>query len=208
MPHKKNAFTLVEMLVAVILITLLIGVAIFAFRYQLIAIKKSQKVGFTTVLNYNQLRTSIQSIKCYVVDDYDMLKQPMKQLHIFFKGNSTQMTYITESPSFSKELSLAKLSCNDSELLYSEEKLYGSLDYLSPKFTQDVSNIVLYKNLKDCNFNYHVKKISYDTLENKMPTAITLKLNIDDKNQEIHINVKSDYNISVGLIDDAIYFSE
>jgi len=205
MLSKKNAFTLVEMLVAVILITLLIGVAIFAFRYQLIAIKKSQKVGFTNVLRYNQLRTSLQSMKCYVVDDYDMLNQTMKQLHIFFKGNPTELTYITDSPVFSKEVSLARLSCRDSELLYTEEKLYGRINYLKPTLPQDASQVVLYSNLNDCSFNYHVKELTFDTLENKMPTAITLQLNIHDKEQEIYVNVQSDYNISVGLIDDAIY---
>jgi len=208
MPNNKNAFTLVEMLVAVILITLLIGVAIFAFRYQLIAIKKSQKVGLTYVLSYNQLRTSLQSMKCYVVDDYDMLNQPMKQLHIFFEGKPTELTYITESSVLSKEVSLVKVSCRDSELLYTEEKLYDKIDYLRPKLSKNAPEVVLYKNVNDCSFNYHVKNLNFDTLEGKMPTAITINLNIKDKNQEIYVNVKSDYNISVGLIDDAIYSIE
>lgn len=205
MSNKKNAFTLVEMLIAVILITLLIGVAIFAFRYQLIAIKKSQKVGFTHALSYNQLRTSLESMKYYVVDNYDMLNQPMKQLHIFFKGNPTELTYITDSPLFSKEVSLAKLSCKDSELLYTEVKLYGQINYLKPALPQDASKVVLYKNLKDCSFKYHIKELTYDTLKNRMPTAITLKLNSHNKTQEIYINIQSDYNISVGIINDAIY---
>lgn len=205
MTSKKNAFSLVEMLVAVLLLTLLIGVAIFSFRYQLIAITKAQKVGFTKVLTYNQLRTSLASMKHYVVDDYDMLNQTMQNLHVFFNGNKNELTYITESPMFSKEIALAQLKCVDSALVYTEEALYGNIDFLRPQLQESSQEVVFYDNLTACGFSYHVKEKIFEELKNELPTAIAINIQSQERAEEMYVDIRSDYNISVGMINDTIY---
>ena len=205
---KRNAFSLVEMLVAVLLLTLLIGVAIFSFRYQLIAISKAQKVGFTKVLKYNQLRTSLQSMKCYVVDDYDMLNQTMQNLHLFFNGAKNQLTYITESPLFSNEIALVQLRCEDSKLLYKEENLYGNIDFLRPELLANSQETILYDDLTECAFSYQLRDQTLQELKDDVPTGVTVNLETKENIELIYVDVKSDYNLSVGLINDTIYSIE
>jgi len=208
MNKNRYAFSLVEMLVAVILVSLLIGVAIFSFKYQLISIQKTKKIGLNKVIHYNQLRTSIESIKYYVVDDYDMLNYPMKNLHVFFKGNKKEMTYITENPSFSKEIAVAKLSCIDGNLVYQEEPLYGRMDFLRPSLLIDSRKQIFYKNLDKCEFGYKINKINTEKVEDEIPSLININLNYEDNIENIYVSVKSDYNQSIILIDSVMYSYE
>lgn len=194
-----------EMLVGVILISLLIGVAIFSFRHQLITIQKTQKVGINSVITYNQLRTSLQSIKYYVVDDYDTLNYPMQNLHLFFSGTTNEMHYITNSPLFSNEIALVKLECLESNLLYHEEPLYGRIDFLRPELKEDSKKTALYENLEKCEFNYFKKDIKLSALQNDIPTAIVIDLTSKEILNRVYVNVQSDYNQSVGIVNEAIY---
>lgn len=196
----RSGFSLVEMLVAVILLTLLIGVAIFSFRHQLITINKTQKVGINRVITYNQLRSSLQSINHYVVDDYDQLGYPMKNLHSFFEGTKNEINYITDNPLFSQEIALVRLLCIDKQMTYQEQALYGTIDFLRPELSQESRKITMYKDLENCEFKYFVDGVEFENVMDKIPNAIAI--------DELHVNVKSDYNLSVGIIDDAIYAVE
>lgn len=205
MKSQRSAFSLVEMLVAIVLITLLIGIAIFAFKYQLIAIHKTQKTGLDKVLKYNQLRSSLQSIKYYVVDDYDMLNKPMKNLHYFFEGKKKGLIYITTNPLFSKETSLVKLQCYESKLLYKEEKLYGSIDFLRPGLLENSREMVLFNDLETCKFEYLLYDIVEQEVVDNIPSAIIFDFTTNRVENEIYVTVQSDYNRSKHIIYDALY---
>ena len=193
----RAAFSLVEMLVAVLLLTLLIGVAIFAFKYQLIAIHKTKKVGINKVLVYNQLQSVLESISYYIVDDYDMLNKPMKNLHPYFQATKDEINFITTNPLFSKNIAIAKLSCKDDTLLYKEEKLYGDIDFLRPQLKEDSPERIFYKGIKNCAFHY---EYIYT-----IPSTVAISFEKNDKKVEYYFHVQSDYNQSKGIIDDAIY---
>ena len=202
---KRAGFSLIEMLVAVVLLSLMIGVAVFSFKYQLIAIQKTKKVGINKVITYNQIRTSLQSIKYYIVDDYDMLNYPMKKLHTYFKGTKTKINFITTSPLFSKDIALAKLECIEDSLIYQEEALYGDIDFMRPELKEESKSITFYSNLQKCEFNYLYDDIFVETLTDKIPKDIMLKLTQNEIINELYVNVKSDYNRSRGTVYDAIY---
>ena len=202
---KKAGFSLVEMLVAVLLITMLIAVAVFAFKYQLMAIHKTQKVGINKAIIYKQIRSSLQSIKYYIVDEYDNLGYPMKQLHPFFHATKTELNFITESPLFSEDIAIAKLKCEDDKLIYIEEALYGRIDFLRPELLSDSKKTIFYSNLDTCKFTYIFDKKEQVFLKNKIPSSIIIDLSTKKIKTEIFVNVKSDYNRSIGLLNDAIY---
>jgi len=200
----KKAFSLIEMIVAVLLISILIGIATFAFKYQLISIHKAQKIGINDVLKYNQLRSSIESIKFYVVDDYDMLGRRMKNLHFYFIGTENSINYITENPVFSKNIALARLRCEGTKLIYDEQKLYGSMDFLKPSFTSDSNEMIFYSNLNHCGFLYKEKKWKKN-IQGQVPMAITLNLSSNAVKNNIYISIKNDNNVSKDIIYETIY---
>jgi len=202
----RKAFTLVELLVAVVLLTLLMGTALFSYRQVLLNITKSQKSTFNEVLKVHQIRTSIESMQDYVVDDYNQFNQPMKQLHSFFLGKEYYFQYISLNPTLSNIPSLSSFECKDNSLVYREEPLYKRIDVNRPIFLQDSPIVVYWKDIESCKFEYFFHKKHLAELKNKIPTAI--KIDFVDNNEKEHTiftTVKSDYNLSYANIYELLY---
>ena len=190
----RNAFTFVEMLVSIVLLTLLIGIAVFSFRQQLLSISKLQESGLSDVLRYAQIRSSIESIKFYAVDRYDNVNRPMKQVHHFFYGSKEQMRYITTSPILSDDIALAALECVGDTLLYTEEPLYFQMDFLRPEFGEDPKRHTFYKDLEHCSFTYIYDEKVYEDFRDEIPDKILIRIQEESKPKEIYTSVKSDAN--------------
>lgn len=201
----KKAFSLVELLVAIILLSLLIGLAVFSFKYQLIAVTNIKKSGIDSIIKYNQIKSSLESIKYYLVDRYDNLNRPMKNLHYYFNGSSKEVNYITRNPLFSTDIAIARLSCKDNKLIYQEEKLYGKIDFLRPTIPQESRAYVFYTNLNECTFQYISNNVIFDNFVDNIPSSIKIKLSLDNNTFEIYTNVKSDNNQTKSIISSLIY---
>jgi len=199
----KKAFTLVEMLVAVVLLSLLIGVALFSMRLQLITISKVKLHGINQVLKYNQLKTPVESMKYYAVQEYDMLNRPIKyKWHYFFKGDSHKMSFITQNPLFSNADSLVELKCVDDRLLYTEEPLYQRIDFLRPRFLKDSTTYIIYDDIQKCQFSYKTRKgKEIKSLIDDIPSYVMVKLD----QEEYFIKVQNDYNKTISEIFSRIY---
>jgi prepilin-type N-terminal cleavage/methylation domain-containing protein len=206
---KRGGFTLVEMLVAVALLALLIGVAVFAFRLQLLSIHKMKTKGINDAIAYHQLRSAIASMKFYVVEEYDALGRPMKRMHYFFDGTPKAMTFVTTNALFGEGDALARLECRDGQLRYAEAPLFGRIDFLRPALPQEHRSIVLYDDLQECGFAYE----GYDGLSGSMfadriPVHVAVELDRDGRNRKFFIAVKSDDNMTKARVHDAVYPTE
>jgi len=204
----KKAFTLVEMLVAIILLSLLIGIAVFSFKMQLISIHKTKKTGLTKIIEYTQLKSVLESIKFYVVDDFDVVNRPMKSPHLFFQGNEKSMLFITTNPIFTQKDALVKLQCQNGSLLYKEEPLFFKMNYLQPDFTDAFRTKIFYKNAQECSFSYKKNDLQKTNIVNSIPDAIEIKIKGKSVNSHIYSLVKSDENGIVRRVKDAIYENE
>lgn len=205
----KKAFTLVELLVAVVLLTLLIGTALFSYRQVLLNITKAKKSTFNEVLKVHQIRTSIESMQYYVVDSYNHFNQPMKKLHYFFNGDAHTFQYISLNPTLSTIPSLSLFECTANSLLYREEPLYGRVNLNQPEFLEDSPSVVYWKDIQSCKFEYLFKSKVVTHLENTLPLAIKIDF-VDDREQEhtIYTTIKSDYNLSKSEIYELLYSDE
>ena len=206
---KKNGFTLVEMLVAIVLLSLLIGVAVFAFRMQLMNVQKLKTSGLDSVLHYTQLTSPIESMKYYVVEDYDTFGKPMKKMHYFFSGDAKHMEFVTTNPNLGEYDAIVMLECKEDELIYKEEPLFERVDYLRPDFLEDSFQIVLYKELQTCSFAYEKgSKVILSTLEGAIPKRVIVSLSKQGKPKKFFIRVKSDNNLTKARVYDAVYPQE
>ena len=204
--RMRKAFTLVELLVAVLLLTLLIGTALFSYRQVLLNITKAQTSTFNEVLKVHQIRTSIESMQHYVVDEYNQFNQPMKKLHTFFLGNQHYFKYISLNSTLSTIPSLSSFECKDNSLVYREEALYKRIDVNRPAFLEETPSIVYWEDIQSCQFEYSLYGKVVSNLKNKIPTAI--KINFIDSNEKEHTfftNIQSDYNITSSEIYELLY---
>ncbi len=202
----RKGFSLVEMLVAVILLTMLIGVALFSFRLQLITLAKTNKEQLKDVVRYTYIRQAIESMKFYGVQEYDMLHQPINAFHYYFNADAKTMQFITTNPIFSEGVAVVSFTCKDDTLLYKEEPLYGRIDYLRPEFLEDSKQKVLFYNLKECHFGYMDRSgRKKEALQGKIPKSVSIILQRDQKKDEFFINIKSDNNATLFYIREAVY---
>ena len=148
----RHAFTLIEMLVATVLITLLVGVALFSMRMQLLSIQKIRKEAIADAITYTQIRSVLVSMRRYIVRRYDIGGTPLNEWHEFFHGDAQQATFITADPLLNKESALVRLRCENHHLLYEEEPLYGPMDDLRPAFDENHTRRILYRDLEKCRF--------------------------------------------------------
>lgn len=203
----RKAFTLLEMLIAMILITLLIGVAIFSFRMQLLTIGKTKTTAINDVLKYNQIKSALESIKYYAVREYDMLHQPIKKVYYFFRGDKKHAIFITNNPIFTDKVSLVELSCRNHSLIYKGEPLYGNMNYLQPSFTpKNYHKLKIYSNLDKCEFYYiNNQEVLVRQMANKIPKEIYLRMIKNKKDISIYSQIKEDDNLTASRIYNAIY---
>jgi prepilin-type N-terminal cleavage/methylation domain-containing protein len=202
----KKAFTLVELLIAVVLLTLLMGTALFSYRQALLNITKAERSTFNDVLKVHQLRTSIESMQHYVVDDYNQLNQPMKKLHIFFKGTQHYFQYISLNPTFSTIPSLSSFECKDKKLVFREEILYYHIDVNRPNFLEESKEMIYWKDIDVCTFEYFLHEKVLNNIENILPTAVHISfLDSDEKKHDFFIAIKSDNNVSKYFIHEYLY---
>jgi hypothetical protein len=195
------------MLVAIVLITLLIGVAIFSFRMQLLTIGKTKTEAINDVLKYNQVKSALESIKYYVVQEYDMLHQPIRKVDYFFNGDEKRAFFITNNPVYTNEVSLVELSCLNHSLVYKEEPLYGKMNYLEPSFSvKDCHKLKIYDDLDKCEFYYINEQGNLkQQIANKIPNEIYLKMQKNKKDISIYSKIGEDDNLTAARVYDAIY---
>jgi prepilin-type N-terminal cleavage/methylation domain-containing protein len=203
----KKAFTLVELLVAVLLLTLLIGTALFSYRYILLNVKRTQTTSIDKVLSFNQIKSSIESMQYYVVDDYDYFGNPMKQLHAFFYGDEKGLEFISLNPVFSTETSIVKIRCFNGNLLYEEEPFYQGGDLSKPKMSEFTIKKEYATKINNCSFQYMTVGHSLTSrIERELPLIVILSyIDRQEKRVTLYNRVKSDFNISKGLMYELLY---
>ncbi len=203
--HK--AFTLIEMLIGIILLTLLIGVALFAFRMQLLSIHKMKTSSIESIRTYANLKNVLVSMDHYVVDTYDTLGKPMERMHYFFYGDTTQLLTISTNPILSTEKALVKLECISHRLVYTEEPLFHRINYLQPSIQSDSQQLVLYDHLKQCAFSYLSHKgVWRESMTGRIPQGIIFSFeSTEQPMRDWFFPVRSDDNSSLMRVHDATY---
>ncbi len=198
----RRAFTLVEMLVAVVLLSLLIGVAVFSFRLQLIAVHKARTEGLRSAITASEIHEILESIKHYAVQRYDTLNQPIpRSWHELFRGEADRMRFVTTHPLFLRGDVLAQLSCEGTTLRYTEAPLYGSMDFLRPDFPKKIRSYTLLRDLKACRFRY-VDRLGgiHDAFVDLIPRAVWISVERENAPREYFVTVKSDNNLTADVI--------
>lgn len=203
----RKAFTLVEMLVAVVLLTLLIGVALFSFRLQLITIHKTKLESINKAINYTQLRSVIASMKYYAVEEYDIVQRVIPHTwHYFFDADAKSMQFISTNPLFSNTDALVALTCKEHKLIYTEESLYDNINFLRPALLENSKQSLLMKDLDKCSFSYITRKgKQVEILQDDLPHAVKINVEQYGKNYTFYTKVQADNNTTKFSIESSLY---
>ena len=160
----RKSFTLIEVLVAIFLLSLLLGLAMYSFK---LYIKNFNTLNLTLpikVINYEFLDKNIKALYPYPINDYKKY---------YFYNTKTSMQYISLYGFYFNYPVVSKLECINNNLIYMESPLYNKYqNYLKPKILKNlVYKRKLFKFNNRCNFDIKFK--------NNFPYFI--KLYLDNK---------------------------
>jgi len=157
----KKSFTLIEVLVAIFLLSLLIASAMFAFK---LFIKNSDAINVKLpekAISFEWLNRSVSGIYPYILNNFDY----------FYKCDNDKLIYVTTTPVLYRHLSVAKIFRQNDKVIYEESPVYNRFqDYSHPEILEGnvTKKIILFSNIKKFKIICH-KKVFLD--------YITLKIN-------------------------------
>jgi len=152
---RRAGFSLVEVLVAMVIVALITATGMFAFKLSLHQIDRGDSLTFSEVMHFSQMKNLINSVYFYVVEKDDSLNPTLFSYEYLFNKNNKELVFVTDGALLSKHLSLVKLKILDDSLIYYEKPIYDKKsDYKHPKFKGDEESIVLLSNIADASFHY------------------------------------------------------
>lgn len=156
MKNSKKAFTLVEVLVAIILFSLLMSISLFSFKFFINKLDNVETSNPEKVISYEYLNNSISGLYFYP-----------KEKSYFFQKDNNSITYVTNNSIYYSEIVIAKIEFKDDKLYYFESKLYDKKqNFLDPKILENSFNYLILDNIKDFN-------IKLDNIKDSIPSLIT-----------------------------------
>jgi len=183
----RQAFTLVEMLISILLLSLIVATMMFGFKFGINTLQKSRSIAPQKVIEFAQLRSVIKGMFPYVIEVQEGFEDKKLQVYLYPKNKSLE--FISKNPIYSEDISIAKLECLDDTLLYYEKPLYTKQsNYLEPQLNDEDKKRVLFEKLEDCQFEYQ-----FTTIRNT-PSLITLKVTKQEQVNEYRFAPMVDFN--------------
>jgi prepilin-type N-terminal cleavage/methylation domain-containing protein len=152
----KKAFTLLEVLITIMLMTLLMSSAMFSFKFFLDRLDKTELSLPHDAMSYEYINRVISGLYFYPVE---VIKNFKLEDEYFFKTTSTSFSFITSTPIFYDRISVAKVEYKDNKLIYYESKLYSKeQDFKNPKILAKDFSYLLKKDIKNFKIKYSFYK--------------------------------------------------
>ena len=192
---RKKGFTLVEMLIAVVIFSFMVGLAAYSFRFYIGLVNKIVMPYPKDAVIFSKLRSAIDSMFYYVAEKKDIVGK--QKFYYYFYGNNKEMRFITTKPILSDELYVCEIHEKNGDLVWEESPVYcKNNDYKNPDLV-DPKSIVLFSDISDFEIGYFVngQKIFGDIKE-EMPDLIEVSFvkKKTGKKFNLYFKIKSTFN--------------
>jgi len=191
-----KGFTLMEVLIAVAVLSIIISITVMSLRYITDIIKFLKTPIMEELMNISYMRDSIKSSFFFYIEN-DKTLDINKKFKLFFYGNKEQLQFITTKPIFNKRgiLHIEHLIFENHNLYIKEFPVYHKdVNYKKPVIPTKVNKKILIPNIKNFEFSYFYNNRWTSVIQNKMPTVIKIKyINHKGISREIYIKIETDF---------------
>lgn len=166
MNRNRPAFTIIEVLVAVVIVSMLIVMGLYSFRFAVVEAKKNRSLIPQQAIDFHLLKSMINSTFFYVLEDEGRTPEESKMFY-FFKGSAERVTFVTASPLFGKSLSIVTLFMQDGGLVYRESPMYDQAqDFKNPRILSNAPSYTILQDIEALHFSYTAKDKQSSSLNN------------------------------------------
>jgi len=190
----RRAFTLIEVLVAMVIVALMSATGMFAYKMAIDQISRKEPVSFDDVMTYAWLRTLFATTYFYVVEkDTTFETEGIEYLYLFDTGDKS-VRFVTTTPLFGHRLSLVKLSVENGQLLYEQSSIYDpKQDYKHPKILSDAPKIILIDNMENARFSYERYFALPNDVTSRIPKIVKFSFEKNGVENNFFFSVRYDY---------------
>ncbi len=192
---SSDGFTLLELLVAITIFSLVIGMAMFSLRYSFGMLRHLDAPFAEDTQRLCRLRDCIASTFFYVTEQSDLFNSS-KSYRTLFIGDPDSMTFVSVKPPSATGPALCRLFKRDDTLLLEESPLYGEgSNYRTPLFTEKGrSETVIMTQVIDLKLEYFQQETMLTSLRDDIPGMVRLSVTTDTGTRELFIRIPADFN--------------
>lgn len=191
----SDGFTLVELLVAITIFSLVVGMAMFSLRYSFAVVRQLDAPFADGTQKVSRMQDCISSMFNYVTPARDMFNN-RKDFATFFTGESGSMTFISKTPPSGRKLAVCRLSLDKGEVVLEEVPLYDDkTNYLSPSLeSKDKKSIVVATGITSLRLEYFKNGKTETTLKAALPTMVRIIMTADGKETEYYCRIPTNFD--------------
>ncbi len=192
MSHKKG-FTLIEILIALVIFTIIIGLSAYSFRFYAGVVNKIIMPYPKNAVIFTKLRNALDSSFYFVGQKKDLSGK--ENFFMYFYGTNSRITFITTKPLLENTLAVCSLYLKNSQLIWEESPVYSKLDnYKMPQITrQNIKRTVLFKNVSKFNITYFINSSSFSSIKERYPTLIEMNFTLNKAKKKLFFKIKSNF---------------
>ena len=192
----KRAFTLVELLVAITIFSVVLSITSFSFRFFTRVEKFLSTPSLEEIENLSKLRDSVNSL-FFFLSENERTKDLEKKFNYFFKGDKQSLSFVAAKPLFGNRdnLYIIEIRFQKDTLYVREYPIYDPLvNYKNPSFPSKIPLIPLFTDIKDFTIEYFKDSRWLKELKNTIPELIKFSYSDKTGNRKVLIfSVNSDF---------------
>lgn len=204
-PNTKNAlkiiktnpdgFTLLELLVAITIFSLVVGMAMFSLRYSFAVVRQLDVPFAEETQRLSKLRDCITSMFNYVTPSRDMFNN-RKDFASFFSGSSESMTFISRTPPSGRGLAVCRIALIEGSVLLEEAPLYSETsNYLLPSLENgDKKTTVIATDVSAFRLEYLSNGKNEQSLKASLPYQVRIVIVADGKESEHFYRIPTNFD--------------
>lgn len=190
----RKGFTVIEVIVTFVILSILIFFAIYSFRYSIANIQRATYYLPQKAAAFDMLDRTIGGIYYYAVEKNE--EKEKENFENYFRANATQMVFITVAPPYTEEISIAKLALEKKRLILSYAPLYqNEVDFLKPKLPQTTTKVILFEQVEAFDLSYILpNKEHISQTSGTIPTGVIMHITIRGEKYHMIFSISSNYN--------------
>ncbi len=186
--NRSQGFTLIEMLISIVLVSMMIALASVALRQLVLSWDRIRDPYPSAILPMARVRATVHSLVPYAIRFSDGFGARLDSLGFFFTGTEQSIVFISNSPPSLNQLALIRLYRQQDRLILSETPLYaGSTDYLAPLESDLTRTTIVLTGVDKIQFLYEDEEGVERELDHRLPSLIRLNIVYQDDRERSYI---------------------
>jgi prepilin-type N-terminal cleavage/methylation domain-containing protein len=192
--NRSAGFTLIELLVSLTIFSLLVGMAMYSFRYFGVALGSLQVSYAEQVQKITHLHDCVGSMDYYVGERPSALERS-KNFFYLFRGTPREMTFVSSRPFNGTGMALCRILQRNDQVIVEEAPIHSPHNnYQNPTLdTKDRTETVLFSDVRNFSLVYAIGTTVTDTLSEKHPELITITVETENRTEQHLFRVRTNF---------------